>query len=478
MLLSEVPRPFKREGWGFELKYGGWRCLPEVNDGRASQRVGCSTGPCRLGAARSVEGPGHGIAAMRRSAQAASHRRAPLRAIVGRIKRGASAVATSRRNRASLAPTAAPRSCRRRALRHSRFAVPRTCRTLHPQSLGIWIALPNGTSWTWTMKSSTYPTARWTAAAIAAGALTAAWVRARARRAEREHPPTGRLLEVDGVRLHVVERGAGPPVVLIHGNLVTHRDFVASGLVQRLATDHRVIAFDRPGYGHSTRPRDRRWTQTAQAHLLHQALRRLGVDHPVIVGHSMGAMVAMLMALEHPADVGRLVLLSGYYEPTVRLDAWLMSPVALPVLGDVAVNTALPVWARLTLPLALKAMFEPKEVPADYLEVVSDEMMMRPVQLRANAEDAAFMVRQAKRDQKRHGELRMPVAILAGADDQIVDPQAHSVQLHEEIPDSTLTVLPEVGHMVHHAAAETVVAAVKGGDAVSARYKRPAVATV
>src|SRR5438128_412743 len=83
--------------------------------------------------------------------------------------------------------------------------------------------------------------ALWAGAAVLAGAATAAWVEGRARRAEREHPPTGRLLDVDGVRLHVVDRGEGPPVVLIHGNTVTHRDFEASGLIDRLAREHRVI---------------------------------------------------------------------------------------------------------------------------------------------------------------------------------------------------------------------------------------------
>ncbi|MBV9892246.1 MAG: alpha/beta fold hydrolase, partial [Rhizobacter sp.] len=127
---------------------------------------------------------------------------------------------------------------------------------------------------------------RWATAAIAGAAATAAWVARRARRAERAQPPEGRILHLDGVRLHVVERGEGPPVVLIHGNLVTHRDFDASGIVERLARTHRVIAFDRPGYGHSSRPRDRLWTPSAQAALLHAALRRLGVERPVIVGHS------------------------------------------------------------------------------------------------------------------------------------------------------------------------------------------------
>jgi hypothetical protein len=88
-------------------------------------------------------------------------------------------------------------------------------------------------------------------ASSAVAAAFALWVRHRARRAERDHPPIGRFVEVDGVRLHHVERGEGSPVVLLHGNAVLLQDFIASGLVRRLAERHRVIVFDRPGYGFS-----------------------------------------------------------------------------------------------------------------------------------------------------------------------------------------------------------------------------------
>jgi pimeloyl-ACP methyl ester carboxylesterase len=303
--------------------------------------------------------------------------------------------------------------------------------------------------------------ARWAGAAVLAGAATAAWVRQRAQRAERSHPPAGRLLDIDGVRLHVVERGAGSPVVLIHGNTVTHRDFLASGLVERLARKHRVILFDRPGYGHSSRPRDRLWTPSAQAKLLHAALGQLGVERAVVVGHSMGAMVALAWALDHPHDVQRLVLLGGYYYPTARIDALLTAPVALPVIGDVLRYTVTAISARLLLGGVVRVMFAPQEVPATFLPTLSREMLVRPGQLRANAEDAAFMIPQAKASSARHAELRMPVAILAGADDKVVDPSAHSERLHGELPGSTLAVVHGAGHMVHHAVPDEVVAAIE-----------------
>lgn len=315
------------------------------------------------------------------------------------------------------------------------------------------------------------PTGLWAGAAVLGAALTAAWVERRSRRAEREQPPAGRLLDVDGVRLHVVERGEGPPVVLLHGNMVTQRDFEASGLLDRLARNHRVIAFDRPGFGHSSRPRDRLWTPTAQAELLHAALAQLGVGQAVVVGHSMGAMVALALALDHPQDVRRLVLLGGYYYPSARVDALLTAPVALPVLGDVMRYTVTAVSARLMLKGLVRAMFAPQDVPANFVATLSREMMVRPIQLRANAEDAAFMIPQAKASSKRHGELRMPVAIFAGAQDKVIDVEAHSLRLHREIDGSTLAVVPRAGHMVHHAVPEEVALAV---DAFEMPHLEPA----
>src|SRR4029078_12834656 len=109
-----------------------------------------------------------------------------------------------------------------------------------------------------------------------------------ANKAERDNPPAGRFLKINGVRLHYVERGAGDPVVLLHGNGSMIQDCESSGLVDLLAKDHRVIVFDRPGFGHSDRPRNVVWTPAAQAELINSALQRLGISHRVSFGHSCG----------------------------------------------------------------------------------------------------------------------------------------------------------------------------------------------
>ena len=152
---------------------------------------------------------------------------------------------------------------------------------------------------------------------------------AAARTAEWQNPPKGSFIEVDGVRLHYSDRGTGRPIVMIHGNLVTGDDYNTSGVAERLLGTCRVILFDRPGYGYSGRPRWRPWGPVGQAELLHKALRELGVERPVLVGHSWGSLVALAYAIRHRSDTAGLVLLSGYYFPTFRLDALMVAPGAV-----------------------------------------------------------------------------------------------------------------------------------------------------
>jgi hypothetical protein len=150
------------------------------------------------------------------------------------------------------------------------------------------------------------------AAVVAAGALaaTALLNRHLAKKAEQANPPAGRFLEVDGVRLHYVERGSGDPLVLLHGNGSMIQDFESSGLVNMAAKNYRVIVIDRPGFGHSSRPRNVIWTPDAQAQLIRRALDRLVFHRPSYSG-TPGASVAVALALKFPDFVRGLVLASG-----------------------------------------------------------------------------------------------------------------------------------------------------------------------
>jgi pimeloyl-ACP methyl ester carboxylesterase len=298
-------------------------------------------------------------------------------------------------------------------------------------------------------------------AAAAAMGATAAWVARKARQAERAYAPAGQFISIDGVRLHYLDHGLGTPVVLLHGNVVHSEDFMICGLVDRLTTDRRVIAFDRPGFGHSERPRDRLWTAAAQAQLVHRALERLGIHEAVVLGHSWGALIALELALRASVLVRKVVLVSGYYFPTARVDVAVAAPPAIPVVGDVMRYTVSPVMARLMLNKTVKAMFTPQTVPEDFVPRLSREMLVRPSQIRANAEDAAFMIPAAAALRKRYAELDVPTVIFAGEADPVVDPDEHARKLHAELSNSELHVLPGVGHMAHHAAPDQLTVALK-----------------
>lgn len=278
----------------------------------------------------------------------------------------------------------------------------------------------------------------------------------RVRAAELAHPPLGAFLEVGGVRLHYVDRGQGPPLVLLHGNGSMIQELEISGLLRLASAHYRVIAFDRPGFGYSERPRGRIWNARAQAALLNDALRRLGVARYTVVGHSWGTQVALALALDHPAQVSSLVLLSGYYFPSFRIDVAFAAGPAIPLLGVLIRYPISPWLGRLMWPAIQNVLFSPAPVPARFAAFPL-WLALRPRQLRAAAAESAMMIPNAAKLRHRYGELQMPVMIMAGAGDRVANPQQQSAALHQVLARSELRLAPGMGHMVHHLAPDQVM---------------------
>jgi pimeloyl-ACP methyl ester carboxylesterase len=312
-------------------------------------------------------------------------------------------------------------------------------------------------------KSSASPITLGRVLGVTAGVLAATALAnlALAREAERSHPPEGKFITIDGVRLHYIERGTGPVIVLLHGNGAMAGDFVLSGLFDLLAKDYRVIAFDRPGFGYSERPRRRIWTADAQAALFHEALLRLDVPRAVVVGHSWGTLVALALALRDQVRTAGLVLLSGYYYPGVRADAALLSWPAIPVLGDLLRYTISPILGRLMAPMVYRKLFAPAPVSARFENEFPLELAVRPSQIRASAAETALMIPGAASLADHYPELSIPVAIMAGRGDKIVSSDRQSGRLNAALPQTTLRDIPDAGHMLHHIVPEEVAAVIR-----------------
>jgi pimeloyl-ACP methyl ester carboxylesterase len=108
-----------------------------------------------------------------------------------------------------------------------------------------------------------------------------------------------------------------------------------------------------------------------------------------------------------------------------------------------------------------RKIFGPAETPRRWREEFSWGLALRPSRMRAGAADAVHMIPAAARLAPRYPELTMPVAIVAGRGDRMVDTATHSERLHRDLPGSRLTVIEGVGHMAHHNAMREVASAIR-----------------
>jgi pimeloyl-ACP methyl ester carboxylesterase len=282
----------------------------------------------------------------------------------------------------------------------------------------------------------------------------AGWSAFVARKAEELVPAEGQCVDVRGARLHYVALGPqeAPAIVMVHGLMGQLRNFSHS-LAARLEGDYRLILVDRPGWGYS-RLTGKRPDLAAQGAMIGALIEALAVEKPLLVGHSMGGAVSLALALQRPELVRGLALIAPYTQPVDTPPAvfkGLVVPRALRAL--VAWTLAVPI-ALATAKAKSRAVFAPDPVPADFPTRGGAALGIRPSSFQSGcfemgiARDA--MIEQAP----RYPEIRLPVAILYGRGDALLDPALHGGTTAEAIPGASLTLV-EGGHMlpVTHAAA-------------------------
>jgi len=282
---------------------------------------------------------------------------------------------------------------------------------------------------------------------------------AREAAAEAAYPPTGRIVTVDGRRIHAHVQGSGPDLVLIHGASGNTRDFTFA-LVDRLAQDYRVIAFDRPGLGWSDDMGPDGISPMMQAALLQKAAAGLGVKRPIVLGHSYGGSVAMAWGLTATPDTAALVIVSGATMP------WPggLGPFYAVTGSRIGAATVIPAIAAFASPSqaegVIGGIFAPAPPPAGYADYVGAALTMRRDSLRVNAAQVTGLKPHVTRMAVEYPKLDLPVEILHGQADTIVPPQIHAIPLSQRLPDAALTLLPDAAHMPHHTHPDAVIAAI------------------
>jgi pimeloyl-ACP methyl ester carboxylesterase len=262
-----------------------------------------------------------------------------------------------------------------------------------------------------------------------------------------------------GERLAYFEAGSGPDVLLIHGALVTSHDMVAS-LMEPLAAHFHVVAVDRPGHGRSTRPRGA-GSLAAQAAPISEGAAALGLERPVLVGQSLGAAVAVQMALDSPGDIGGVVAIAPAVTPELRIEQALFGPRALLRVrtGHDSLDRASP--DGLALPLLWRKIFSPDPVAEAFDEGMAFDEVWNAEGMMAIGEDALALTGSLALNALRYGACETPIRVICGDGDIVLNPVVHGRALTRLAPNATFTRAAGHGHMLHHFEAGLIVEMVR-----------------
>ena len=293
---------------------------------------------------------------------------------------------------------------------------------------------------------------------------------------QRIYPAQGRMIEVAGATLHVLDLGprdaAGPPVVMIHG-ASSNLEVMRRPLGERLAQNHRVILIDRPGHGWSTRARLEDSTPAIQAAMIDEALAKLGIGPAILAVHSWSGALGARMALDYPNRVAGLVMLAPVAYPWPGGVGWYNRLVATPVIGPLlAYTVTLPLGAFMAEPGA-RGAFLPQAMPEHFVHDTATLLLLRPREFLANARDLVTLKAAVAEQAPRYGDIRLPVVVISGEVDKTVSTNRHSRPFAQAVREAKLIVLPDVGHMIQNTAPDLVISEI---DAMIGKFAQRAAA--
>ena len=256
-------------------------------------------------------------------------------------------------------------------------------------------------------------------------------------------PPPSTFIQVDGMDVHMRDEGPRDdpsPIVLLHGTSASLHTW--QGWVGQLKGQRRVISLDLPGFGLTGPFPNDHYDMDHYVVFLNDFLARLHIQRYVLIGNSFGGNLAWHMALAHPSQVDRLVLVdAGGYD---------YQPKSMPIGFRIAQIPLLNKVMEYTLPRRMVA----SSVRSVYVDdsKVTPELVDRYYDLTLRAGNRHALVQRFKQavgvDAYRIHLVTAPTLILWGADDQLI-PLEYGQKFNQDIKGSTLVVLDHLGHVPH-----------------------------
>ena len=294
---------------------------------------------------------------------------------------------------------------------------------------------------------------------VAGLVLFTAWT---AYQVEKKLPPRGRFIDVDGARIHYLDEGSGPALLLVHGLGGQMHNFTHS-LLGRLRHEFRVVILDRPGSGYSTRPAKASAAISAQARIISRFCESQKLGRPLVVGHSLGGAIALALALNHPEQVAGLALLA----PVTHLPEDVPPPfdgiaIASPLLRRLIAWTLATPLSIANRERALAILFGPEPVAPDFAVRGGGLLSLRPRSFIGASADLMATQHELREMPGRYKDLTIPIGILYGTGDRILDPAMHGKGLAVKVAGADLELIEGGGHMIVITWADRVAAFVAG----------------
>ncbi len=249
----------------------------------------------------------------------------------------------------------------------------------------------------------------------------------------------GRYIDIGGELVHYVEKGAGEPLVLIHGFLCWSYSWRYN--LDALAERYRALALDLRGFGLTERNSRRGHTLSDQVEVVRAFMDAVGVQRAVLCGHSMGGEIAMRFALRYPERVGALVLVSasGY----VRWEKRVLERLALGMPGISSLFVRAAVMNR---GFAARSLGEAYKRPGRFTEADLDAYLL-PAAAPGTHKSFVKVLRDVDfgATAGELGRVAHRALVIWGEDDPWL-PLRHGQRLAKELPNAELVVIPACGH--------------------------------
>ena len=263
----------------------------------------------------------------------------------------------------------------------------------------------------------------------------------------RSIPKFGKTTELHGAEIHWYEAGAGKPIIMLHGLAGNLRNFTYA-LTDKLNQDYRVIAIDRAGCGWSKRSKPESATLQEQARIISEFIEKEKIEKPLVVGHSLGGAIALTLALEHKDKISGLALIC----PVTRMiddipDIFRFLNISNKWFRIFLAYTLSSLIGVLTREKSFKTAFSPEPVCNNFATKGGGDFALSSNSFIKTSEDLTFAISSAPSVVGRENELKLPIGVLFGEDDEILDAKLHGEKF-SELTGAELKILPNKGHML------------------------------